>query len=430
MKKVIIPIILMVSLVLTAWMSYFSKVSSHQAKVDTLVSEAEHNLDLKVYYKAMDQYYNLIELDDGNIDHYHKFMDLAYITNELDAYESITLKTIDKFPTDPKAYKDIINYYMLNNEFVEVQNIALKANEHLEDSSEFRELYFEASYQYSEIGGRYDSVNDFIGFNACVIEDGKWGMINQFGDFILEPIYKHISAFSGGMAAVSLEDETYFVNKSGHPQLRTKEKVDLAMPFISGLSVIKQGDKYGYADKDYNLYEVEWDFATSYLYGVAAVKKDDKWAIRDFNREYVTEFIFDDVIYDDNYISSNNGVIIASVDNIYYLFNINGEKIIENGFEDAKPFSEEGIAPIKVDGKWGFINTSGDLIIDFIYEDAYAFGIGIAPVKLDDKWFYVDANNDVMLEGDFEEARTFSKSGLAAVKVNKDWTYIQLEIYK
>lgn len=407
-------------------MTAISNAISENQNLENIISKAELNEELKVYKVSLEEYIKASNLDTENMEFYYKIIDIAQESGNYKTFVNYCLKAMDKFPSDEKAYLDLCTYYYSIEKANKVVEIAFKANTNLEDSSKFKEMYFDMAYRFEYLSGKYTSVRRFVSNYAPVLEDEAWGLINSNGKYILKPQYENISALSGGMASVDNGDEVYYINQSNEKILACEEPVDEAYSFISGLAVIKQGDLYGYATSNFKLKDVQWEFATSYLKGVAAIKKDGKWAIRDISREMVTDFIYDDVIYDENLICSNASVIFVKENNQYYLLDLEGNKVLEVGFEDAKPFTSEGIAPVKKDGKWGFISASGSKIIEAKYDDANAFHLGTAPVKIDGQWVYIDKSERVVIEGEFEEARSFSSNGVAPVKVDGYWTYIKL----
>lgn len=430
MRSVVIPIVIVSLIAILSWGNAITEAAQIETKLDEVVSAAEYNENLKVYKVALSKYREAIKLDPENIHYYHKYMEIAKIMSLKDEFEKASLKTIERFPNDDKAYVMLIKYYFENNNTEAVVDLSLEAKKNLDDVSEFEDMYFESAYKYIFFSYEYSEVRGYVGSYAPVLSDGKWGLLNNFGRYQIEPEHDFIGALSSGKAPVINQGDVYFVDKYNDKVLAAEENVDKVYSFVEGLAVVEQNGVYGYATSKFELRDMKWDFATSYLNGVAAIKKDGKWAIRDFDRNMLTDFIFDDVLYDENLICSNGEGIFVKKDGLYYLVGLDGKKIIVDGFEDAKPFTSEGIAPVKVDGLWGFISSQGEKIIKPQYEDANAFQIGIAPVKQDGQWFYINKNQRVVIEGDFEEARSFSGNGIAPVKIDGNWTFIQLLRYK
>lgn len=430
MKTIIIHILLAIVLVTLSWATVISRSNETHSRFEQVISKAEHNESLGVTKVALDHYLEAINLRPEDQSLYHKYMDLAYADERYPAFENMARRTIAQFPKDQYAYYELTKYYFERDQYSRVIHLANSARENLENADAFREMYFTSFYQYRNVSGTFDEVSDFVGRYALVSIDNQWGILTREGRYLITPQYEFIGMFAGGKAPVVNEGKAYFVNSQNEMVFASSDPVDKVYPYINGLAVAQVGDLYGYANASFDIVDLQWDFATSYMNNVAAVKKDGKWALRDFERNLLTEFIFDDVLFDEHLICSNQGVIFVKHSGQYYLVNSKGERITDIAFDDAKPMRDEGIAAVKKDGKWGFVNLSGEIVIDFKYEDADGFNLGIAPVRLDGKWFYIDRSEVPLIEGNFSEARSFSSSGLAAVKHGDNWGFIQLLMYR
>ena len=128
-------------------------------------------------------------------------------------------------------------------------------------------------------------------------------------------------------------------------------------------------------------------------------------------------------------------------------------------FDKSLGFSE-GLAWVKRDGKYGAINTKGETIVPFQYRDAQehhdglawadrfnkrglelintkgeivatysrihevqCFSEGLAAVKIDKKWGYINTAGEVVISPKYDEVRTF-EDGLALVENKGYWGVI------
>ena len=73
-------------------------------------------------------------------------------------------------------------------------------------------------------------------------------------------------------------------------------------------------------------------------------------------------------------------------------------------------------------GKYGF-KKDGVVVIPAKYNDAMSFGDGLAAVKLNSKWGYIDKNGKEVIPFKYEGVGVFSE-GLAGVNLNSKWGYI------
>ena len=165
---------------------------------------------------------------------------------------------------------------------------------------------------------------------------------------------------------------------------------------------IKKNGLYGFIDYNGNeIVKPQYEKYCCFRYGLACVKKDDKWGFINKQNETIIPFIYDTPEYE-----------FGAFD-IYWGTKIN--RITDTMFNKHL---EVLCAPVAKDGKYGFINDKNETIIPFIYDNAVVFYGNkkneVFCVKKDDKWGFVDINNNVVLdfeydavEGDGNEVSTF-----------------------
>jgi hypothetical protein len=119
--------------------------------------------------------------------------------------------------------------------------------------------------------------------------------------------------------------------------------------------------------------------------------------------------------------------VFVRLDGWVYLFS--GGRWIDDYYEDARPFSDNGYAAVKKSGKWGFIDTYGNEKIGFIFDDALSFGQHLAAVKIEDMWGYISLFGEIVIEPIFYEAKSFSH-GSAPILTERGWQFITLIEHK
>ena len=145
------------------------------------------------------------------------------------------------------------------------------------------------------------------------------------------------------------------------------------------------------------------------LNGIAAVKKDEKWALIDKDLKIITDFGFDDVVRDAWGFCSRNGVVFVKTGEQYQLLNSSGVQIGEN-YEAVSPFISQNPAAVQQAGKWGFVSSEGEKV-------------------LDESWGFIKSNGDFVVNPQFADAKNFNSSGIAPVLSEGKWKLIQLDIY-
>ena len=82
-----------------------------------------------------------------------------------------------------------------------------------------------------------------------------------------------------------------------------------------------------------------------------------------------------------------------------------------------------------MNGKWGFVDSTGQMTIEPQYDAAKSFNIGLGAICVDGKWGYINSNGTVRIQCQFEDCLPFADNGIAAVKENGIWSYVQLLSY-
>ena len=86
----------------------------------------------------------------------------------------------------------------------------------------------------------------------------------------------------------------------------------------------------------------------------------------------------------------------------YGLADTTGTIIVEPIYEHLTYFSDDGLALALKDGMYGYIGKDGTVQIDFQYINANGFKYGLAAVKVNDKWGFINTNNSFAIEPKYE----------------------------
>ncbi len=213
------------------------------------------------------------------------------------------------------------------------------------------------------------------------------------------------------------EKEAFFVMADGNPTVMKTDGTQYTLDKSynhgvdlneEGLSMIPcmQNGKYGFIDAFANIvipfkYEEIKAFDNIYI-----VKLNGKYGLIDQSTNEIIPCVFDKLVFDKEafmigtkegktvvfneggYLSDQLMIII---ENNKYGFATEDQKIkIACDYDAALNFNTS-CAAVKKDGKWGFILPTGYKLIDFQFQDAKSFEyFGLAPVKLNKKWGFID----------------------------------------
>ena len=79
--------------------------------------------------------------------------------------------------------------------------------------------------------------------------------------------------------------------------------------------------------------------------------------------------------------------------------------MIKPTFDDARDFSNNGLAAVKIGGKYGFINESGKIVIRPAFDNAYYFyDNGLAAVKIGGKYGFINESGEIVIKPAFDDA--------------------------
>lgn len=291
---------------------------------------------------------------------------------------------------------------------------------------------------------------------ALVRQDGKFGYIDESGNFLVKPTYLKAKDFSDGAAAVFDGEKWGYINPAG--EVIVKFQYEAAKPFDSGIAIVENESGWQYIDKagkklempaseklyDFNdgialikddmgkigainpqgeiVIEPKYAAIKKFVNGHARFKDGVLWGLIDKTGKIVVEPIYTEI---GNY--APEGIIAEKGDK---------HGIIANGtFNEVKGAVKlwkfqpgEELTYARKDGLMGFVNKSGEWVIKPKFEKARAFSEGLAPVSTDGKkWGYCDPTGKVVIAEQYRDADIFSEDGLAPVKISKLWGFINKE---
>ena len=288
----------------------------------------------------------------------------------------------------------------------------------------------------------YDDAKSFSEGLAPVEKDGKYGFINTKGETVVEQKYRETYNFEFGYAVVRQNSYYGVIDKNGieiiKPDKYTGNIVVVsdglffvpgpnggydiidkdsnviidgianAGKYSNGLIPVKeiasgtqnpmQNGKWAYIDEKGNkVIDYIYDFAGSFVDGIAGVVYDGKIGYINTKGEYVIEPQY---TYSDKVILRDYSCGIVSIydgeKSIY--FDENGNKLFDsnNGYSS---FSEDFVKCEK-DDQYGYMNKEGKLVIDYKYYYASDFSNGLALVYKDKENFeFINNNGKTILAG-------------------------------
>jgi hypothetical protein len=269
---------------------------------------------------------------------------------------------------------------------------------------------------YVDLAGRfvippqYDKAKDFSCGRAVVEVDGKRGMIDTVGRWIVKPgVYKWIEPCRDGIARCTTHgDRVVSIGREGELVAFSK-RYQYVGEFSDGFADCEDADgNWFYIDRqgEVRVRLPKETLGREFSNGLAAVEPDDDG---------------------DNRFEGNAPGRCGFI-------NKQGKVVITRRYRSVGPF-REGLGAVSLtdpshfirdvvnirgglrnlgSGGWGFIDTDGKVVIPLQYEKVGWFSEGLARFRHDGKWGYLDRTGKVVIPPEYDAAGDF-ENGLALV---------------
>lgn len=335
----------------------------------------------------------------------------------------------EKYPTNSKSYDCILKAYMKQKDYDSCFDVLSTAEKRNVSSEYIKSVKNELSYTFKLDFNTYDDVGIYGNGFCAVKSKDAWGYVDSYGNQKTPITYVSTAPFTKAEMApvVDQKGECYFIDNTGSRVLASKEKCKSFG--ISSDDIIKvelENGKYSYCDSELNKLFGEYDDATAFNNGIAAVKENGQWKIinNEGNAKSSTEYA--DVVADEKNIVFRNDRLFVGDGTGYIMIDSSGKQIGNEKYENAHCFADSTYAAVENDGKWFFIDKNAKRLSDKTYEDARSYSNGLAAVKISGKWGFVDTDENVVIEQQFFGAKDFSEKGSCFVQTGDKWQLLKL----
>lgn len=194
---------------------------------------------------------------------------------------------------------------------------------------------------------RYDEANPFYDDMAIVIIDGKQGVIDPSGSWILEPDYIDIIPL-----------DSYFIvhDDRGKYLISTDDRTKISNVYDdigrgSNIRPVKLNDKVGFINENgEEVIPLNYDECYTFAFWeeYAAVRKQGEW----------------------------------------FYINAQGQRLGETTFDEIGLF-DDGYAKVKKGGKWGVVDRNQEIVVPMQFEEVSVYREGLVLVKKNKKYGFV-----------------------------------------
>ncbi len=441
-KKNLYPILL---LLLTVASVYYLVRFRYDAgaSYDQYLTDARNAAKSGVESTALENYQKAIELNSSDTLYYEvgkMYLDFEDYWNAKNWYESEMLR---EYPKSVLTYKLGIEQSIGREDYEDIFAVYQTYKDRQLESDEVENLItpyintFELSNSYDEVGA-YSNMTPLA---PVYTETHGWEYIDDEGRTIISNNYQKADVFSEYAAVVDEKGEPYFIDQEGTIVISglslsdVNDDIDEITEFRDYSDLILARSNKGWGFYNNNTYELvygHFEDATYYSNGVAAVTKDGrKWALLAADGSEITGYDYDSIVGDQKGCICRTSIIFAEKDRNFYLINTEGQFVSQQAYGRAKAFNDDTLAAVNKGGKWLFINGAGEEKDLGSFQEAESFSNGLAAVKNNGMWGYIDMEGNLVVDYQFDEARPMSPYGTAFVRVSSGrWSLLRFYYYK
>lgn len=429
MKKSII--IVLILCVVLAWFGMGKSYMSNLQKKNDLVEKAKISTEAGRYEEAKDYY-----LEANSISSKKEYLYAAvdamekYHTEEKneEAYNKLisTLETITTSSNEVELWEKLIKYYMEDESYRNVSssckaffNLGLK-------STYISQIYTEVTYKLSLSAKSY--------YTCKTIGNGFWTVYTGSEWIILDANNEKSTSYN--FASIKNSDEevlitnnidSRIIDKDSIVRARFNFKVEDAGIYSNDLIPLKSNGKWAYYNTEGEKVIGDFDYAGSFVKGVAAVKNGAKWALIATDGDFVTAYIYDDIIVDAAGRYTEKSIYLAKTNGKYNIYNSKNKVVGDFSCDNADFYYGTGPFAFAVNGKWGFADDSGKIIIEPAYQGAKSFSNAVAAVSNNGLWGFINEDNQLVIKYEFADGAYFFEENRTFIKVDANY-YKELQL--
>ena len=271
-----------------------------------------------------------------------------------------------------------------------------------------------------------------------IYDNGKWGVINSYGETVIKPMYNEMIVIPDNTKPVFIctydvdySKGTYkskALNESEKDIITGYDKVETLANYSDDLGIwyeknvlrVQKNQKYGLVDfsgKELLKCEYENIEALQGIENSLIITKDGKIGLCDNLGNVIIEPKYQKVEkIEDNY---KNGYIVVDSENKYGIIGFDKSVILECKYEEIKGiYGGSNLFVIKTDGKYQVINKSGDTVLEDKFDEAEAISGDYIVAEKGGKYGVVDINGETKINFEYNQIKVAGKNYIAK-KANK-----------
>lgn len=424
--KKLIPLFLVLGMVLSIYMLVDTRMKTAK-EYDEILAAARQYAEEGIVAKSVQAYKGAIEMKES-LPLYLEMAEMLLSNERYNDAMELSETLLSKFPREASVYGYTARLYYAQDLIKDFFDLVDKADGRRIINDELNEIYGLVKYEYELGYSGYDDIGTFGSDFWPAMRKGYWGFLSAYGSQKIDFRYAEASSFVGEWASVKEEDGTvYYINTSGEKISAPKDgkKFD-KLGLASSPIAMSENGKYGFYNDGYEYLFGDYDFAGTFNYGFAAVKKGTAWSFVDMNGQILQDKTFGEIALDGKDVAFRNGAAFAENGSSWIMIDTSGNPIGANTYQDAKPFLSDAPAAVKVNGKWGFVDANGNMVVEPSYADAHSFSGGFAAVNKDGLWGFINEKGELCIDFTFDDVKDFNEIGITFVITDGAWYSLSL----
>ncbi|MCI8519038.1 MAG: WG repeat-containing protein [Clostridia bacterium] len=278
--------------------------------------------------------------------------------------------------------------------------------------------------------------------NVCyytIYDNGKWGVIDSYGDIIIKPTYDEMIVIPDAMQDIFIctyevdygnnNYKTKVINKKGKEIIKDYNKIEAIANYDDNHNIwyeknvfkVEKDGKYGlinYSGK--KLLNTEYSNINP-IFGVEnslVIEKDGKYGLCDDSGNIVIDINYKRIERVGN--DYRNGYIVVDENNKYGIIGFDKSKILDTKYEEIKGICGENLYAVKENGKYIVINKAGEKKVNKEFEDILEINKdNIVAKNSNGKFGVVGMDGQTRIDFDYDSLKGTNENSFIAKKGDK-----------
>jgi len=395
---------------------------SEERAYASYISDADEWMGRGLYQRAIGSYTLAFDLKQSS-ELYEK-INSAYILRyeeapeeTLDGYLDFLDGAVTLYPSNKVLVDSFINLFLSEGYFESVYECLKNAIANGYDTEELRDLLLSVRYLYVYRGSNFEGIVESEKGIYTVKDTEGWRLYSSEDGYLITSKYDYVSQLGENNIFIVTGTDSRIVDLDGMVLGIFKEKIVDSGIFADGLVPARFEESYAYYDEFADKVFGDYEYAGSFVDGIAAVKKDGKWMLIDTEGNSKSAS-FDDIVLDKMGRYITNDIVIAKSGSVYGIYNEDMELVKSLDCTAVDICTKDGIIAVCRGDKWGFVNKDGETVLDAVYDEAKSFSNGVAAVKSEGKWGFIDNKGNLVIEYNFSDVGYMNELGLCPVRID------------